>query len=88
MCFLQHNTERPDKDLEYDQEKAQERRDMIVNELLPKLEQERKDVLSADFEPNDDWWGSKVTFHDRGQSCYSDPNYLSCYSDPNYFASG
>jgi len=56
------NAERPGKDPDYDQEKAQTRHAMIVNELWPKLEQERKDILSADFEPNDDWWGSKVTF--------------------------
>ncbi len=57
----QVNAKLPMKDPNYDQEKAQQRRDMIVDELLPKLEQERKDMLSAEFEPNDDWWGSKVT---------------------------
>lgn len=29
--------------------------------LLPKLEKDRMDFLSEDFEPNKDWWGSKVT---------------------------
>ena len=48
-------------DPEYDQEKAQKRHDIIVNELLPKLEQKRKEILSVEFEPDDDWWASKVT---------------------------
>jgi beta-glucosidase len=55
------NAELPDKDPDYDPEKARKRHDMIVNELMPKLEQQRKDILSAEFRPNDDWWGSKVT---------------------------
>jgi hypothetical protein len=59
--LIEVNAEFPVKDPDYDQEKAQKRRDMIVNELLPELEQKRMDVLSAGFEPNDDWWGSKVT---------------------------
>ncbi|MHA7110214.1 sulfatase [Sunxiuqinia elliptica] len=33
----------------------------IKKELLPNLEKHRKEMLSKDFEPNRDWWGSKVT---------------------------
>ena len=33
----------------------------IKNELLPRLDKERKDMLSPGWQPNADWWGSKVT---------------------------
>ena len=49
------------KDSEYDPSLAKERKDKIINEMLPRLEKERLNVLSEDFQPNADWWGSKVT---------------------------
>jgi len=55
------NAKLPTIDPDYDQEKAQERHDMVVNEMLPKLEKTRKELLAADFEPGKDWWGSKIT---------------------------
>ncbi len=51
----------PSEDPEFNQEKANQRHDMLVNEFWPKLEQRRVDMLSPKFQPNDDWWGSKVT---------------------------
>ena len=51
----------PAKDPEYNQELAQKRHDRIVNELWPGLEKQRLDFFSEDFEPNNNWWGSKVT---------------------------
>jgi arylsulfatase A-like enzyme len=51
----------PSKDPEYDAELAQKRGDRIVNESLPALEAQRLKFLSEDFQPNEDWWGSKVT---------------------------
>jgi len=33
----------------------------IVEQLLPKLEKNRIDMLSKDFQPNEDWWGSMIT---------------------------
>ncbi|MCM4152085.1 DUF4976 domain-containing protein [Arenibacter sp. N53] len=50
-----------EEDPEYDQKLAKERKDIIKSELWPRLENERLNVLSEDFEPNADWWGSKVT---------------------------
>ncbi len=52
---------RPTKDPEFDLELAQKRHQGIINEKLPALEAERMNFLSVDFEPNNDWWGSKVT---------------------------
>ncbi|WP_242205308.1 sulfatase [Aestuariivivens insulae] len=52
---------KPSKDLEYDDALAQKRKDYLKNTFLPKLEQDRLKVLSKDFEPNADWWQSKVT---------------------------
>lgn len=49
------------EDSEYDEELDRQRHNTIVNELWPKLEKQRLDYLSEDFEPNDDWWGSQVT---------------------------
>ncbi len=51
----------PTKDSEFDIDLAQKRHKSIVHEKLPTLEAERKNFLSKDFKPNDDWWGSKVT---------------------------
>ncbi|SKB80529.1 Arylsulfatase A [Salegentibacter holothuriorum] len=52
---------KPEKDPVYDPELAKELYAKKVNELLPKLEAERKNVLSEDFSPNKDWWNSKLT---------------------------
>lgn len=51
----------PAKDPEFDVKLAEERQRSIVNEKWPSLETQRLEVLSEDFEPNEDWWGSKVT---------------------------
>ncbi len=51
----------PVKDPEYDQEMANKRHARIVNKTLPALERERRDVLSSDFEPGEDWWNSKLS---------------------------
>ena len=40
---------------------AKENHLRYVNEVLPKLEADRKLILSKDFPPNKDWWGSKTT---------------------------
>ncbi len=55
------NANFPTKDLEFNQEKANERHDKLVREIWPRLEQQRLEMLSSEFAPNDDWWGSKVT---------------------------
>ncbi|MEO9890964.1 sulfatase [Aurantibacter sp.] len=49
------------KDLEYDPALNRKRHESIINELWPQLEKKRLDVLSEDFEPNEDWWSSNTT---------------------------
>ena len=51
----------PEKDPLYDANKASERKAYIVNELLPRLERQRLEMLSEDYTPNDNWWGSLVS---------------------------
>ncbi|MDB4293290.1 sulfatase [Maribacter sp.] len=51
----------PKFDPEYDSQLAAERHQMLVNEKWPSLEKERLKVLSDDFIPNNDWWGSQIT---------------------------
>ncbi len=55
------NANMPRKDELYDAKKAAERKDYIVNNRLPRLERQRMDFLSEDFDPDNDWWGSMVT---------------------------
>jgi arylsulfatase A-like enzyme len=51
----------PEKDPEFDSEKRANYEKMIREKRLLNLEKERKKMLSKDFSPNKDWWGSKVT---------------------------
>ncbi|MGB5418362.1 sulfatase [Algibacter sp.] len=51
----------PEKDIQYDSLKAQKRYSNIVNQKWTSLERARFDVLSKDFQPNDNWWKSKLT---------------------------
>jgi arylsulfatase A-like enzyme len=51
----------PEKDNEYDSEKRAAYDKKIIEKLLPKLESERVKMLSEEFKPNKDWWGSKMT---------------------------
>ncbi|HMP31454.1 MAG TPA: hypothetical protein PKD85_17770, partial [Saprospiraceae bacterium] len=48
-------------DAEFDENKRKAYEKSIVEELLPKLEQQRKDMLTKEFKPNADWWGSIIT---------------------------
>jgi arylsulfatase A-like enzyme len=50
----------PKPDPEYDAELEKEYLQKIVDERLPRLEQQRLRFLSPDFDPGDDWWGSEV----------------------------
>ncbi len=50
----------PEKDPDYDEQMNKKRHDEIVNELLPQLERQRMEFLSKDFQPNEDWRGSKT----------------------------
>ncbi len=51
----------PTKDLEYNAALAKKRKEYLRHEFMPKLEQDRLKYLSEDFEPNANWWQSKVT---------------------------
>ncbi len=48
-------------DPNYNVNLAKKRHEMLVTEKLPSLEKQRLQMLSEDFTPNTDWWGSKVT---------------------------
>ncbi|WP_248722456.1 sulfatase [Seonamhaeicola sp. ML3] len=54
------NAEYPLTDPEFDQDKRQQHLQNMVNKKWPNLEKQRKEVLSQDFKPNEDWWGSQV----------------------------
>jgi arylsulfatase A-like enzyme len=51
----------PEKDPEYSADKAEKRMEYIVNSVWPGKEKERLQLLSKDFNPKNNWWGSKVT---------------------------
>ncbi|MEM1136283.1 MAG: sulfatase [Bacteroidota bacterium] len=51
----------PSPDPEYQVGKDKERDLKIKTELLPKLEKERLEILQPDWQPNETWWGSKLT---------------------------
>lgn len=51
----------PEVDSEYDVTKAEKRYKNTVNQKWTTLEKNRLEVLSKDFQPNDDWWKSKLT---------------------------
>jgi arylsulfatase A-like enzyme len=55
------NAKYPEIDTEFDAQKRAEYDKAIVEKLLPKLEDERIKMLSKDFKPNKDWWGSIIT---------------------------
>jgi arylsulfatase A-like enzyme len=51
----------PLPDPEYCAEKEQEYLEQVIHNRWPKLEQQRLDFLSVDFDPGNKWWGSMVT---------------------------
>lgn len=51
----------PTKDPQWNAELEKNYLDQVVNDRWPKLEKQRMEFLSPDFDPNNDWWGSKVT---------------------------
>lgn len=62
MAWLKSvNANMPIPDPDYDANLAALRHAMLVNEKWPSLEKARMEVLSEDFKPNDDWWGSQLT---------------------------
>ncbi|WP_400077524.1 sulfatase [Winogradskyella sp. R77965] len=55
------NAKFPTKDTEYDKAKAKKRGLNTINKKWPSLEKYRMELLSQDFQPNDNWWKSKIT---------------------------
>jgi len=51
----------PEKDPEYDPQKEKEYLQKVINERWPRLEKQRLEFLSKDFDPGNNWWGSMVT---------------------------
>jgi len=51
----------PERDPEWTKEAEKEYLEHIVNVVWPRLENQRMRFLSEDFEPGNNWWGSKVT---------------------------
>ena len=54
------NAKFPTEDSEFEILKAQSRYSITINKKWPALEKHRKKVLSKDFQPNENWWKSKV----------------------------
>ena len=55
------NAKFPTEDSEFNTLKAQSRYSNTINKKWPALEKHRKEVFSKDFQPNENWWKSKVT---------------------------
>ncbi|KKL04311.1 hypothetical protein LCGC14_2617310, partial [marine sediment metagenome] len=51
----------PSKDINFDEALSKSSHREKVEIVMPRLEAERLEYLSENFEPNDTWWGSKVT---------------------------
>lgn len=50
----------PSKDTLFQQDSLQKKLEFYRTELISRLEKQRLDFLREDWEPNADWWGSKV----------------------------
>jgi hypothetical protein len=55
------NANMPSEDDTFDPVLAKKNHQEKINVLMPRLEAQRMEFLSEDFQPNDDWWDSKVT---------------------------
>src|SRR6056297_12616 len=55
------NANKPAPDKTFDPQLAIKLRQQKIDVLLHQLEAQRLQFLSADFQPNEDWWGSKTT---------------------------
>lgn len=51
----------PKPDPEYDAKKEEEYLKKVVSVRMPKLEKQRLDFLSNDYDPGNNWWGSEVS---------------------------
>jgi len=53
------NASFPSPDPEFDALQAQLRKDYLEQEWWPLLEQQRREILSAEYQPDSTWWGSE-----------------------------
>lgn len=51
----------PENDPEYKPELEKQYLEKVVNMRLPQLEKQRMEILSKDFDPKNNWWGSEIT---------------------------
>ena len=51
----------PVHDPNYSQDSFDIRHARFVNETMPRLEKQRSEMLSENWSPNEDWWGSSIT---------------------------
>lgn len=51
----------PEKDPQYSAKKEKQYLDRVINKRWPQLERQRMNFLSEDFDPKNNWWGSRVT---------------------------
>jgi len=58
--LIQNNAKFPELDEEYDRKLAKNRKEEIRTKLWASLEQRRLEILSEDFSPNKEWWGSQI----------------------------
>ena len=54
------NARHPVIDPDYSQDSFELKQSWFANEMMQRLEKQRKDFLNPDWQPNEDWWGSKV----------------------------
>uniref|UniRef100_UPI0040475948 sulfatase-like hydrolase/transferase n=1 Tax=Mariniflexile sp. TaxID=1979402 RepID=UPI0040475948 len=54
------NTQYAELDPSWDESAWNKRLENNKNKLMPQLEKERKQMLSPDWKPNEDWWGSET----------------------------
>lgn len=55
------NARYPVKDPQYDAALENQYLNKVKNTQLPSLEKKRLEILSKDFSPKNDWWGSQIT---------------------------
>ncbi|MRX63439.1 sulfatase [Maribacter luteus] len=62
------NTQYAKEDPEWDEAARIKRLESHKTKLMPRLEKQRREMLSPDWQPNDDWWGSEVNEINKNQN--------------------
>ncbi len=61
MAWLKEtNALYPIPDTTYNADSSEIKHQQYIDQLLPRLEKQRKQMLSTDWQPNEDWWGSSI----------------------------